>query len=378
MTTIAFIGDRHISKASPRYKYALAVWDWVITDAIKRGATKWVGLGDVCEGTPGGDEAFQLCVRYHQMLTFAHCVEILGNHESVDALKFLSVFGVHVAWDIMPVYEQADYTMICIPYPRRGHAPFDNLGAFGDDGTIQGAMRACEAKITNAIQSVVKGATKPVIVAAHVTIEDMVAGASRFELHQRHEIIVPRTAFEGVALAVTGHIHRAQIVSDNIVGGGSLYRTDFGEEGYQKSYTLAHVDNGKVSVEFIPIPARDMVTIDLPWDELQARGLYAVMDQLDNGDLGLKEVRIKLGIPEDQLPLFDRSIFDPLQNEAGYFALDTWTIQSQRTRAPEASQDASMIEQLDTYIRANKITASPEALERLRAKILEMEKARPV
>lgn len=363
---IAFLGDRHVSSRSPRYRHALDMWDFALEDAKDQGASIIVGLGDVCEGDPNGDERYQLGDLY--MRPGFTMYETLGNHCSYEALRWLEYLGVHVAWDQLLTTDLGECVLVCAPYARKGRPPYDDLA--GND--IGSTSRAASDKLAAHIRSVVSATQKPVIVAGHWTIEGMRIGDSELESHALTEMVVPVSAFDGCAGVFTGHIHKAQEITPTIVGVGSLYRTSFSEASDPKSYTLVTIDGGRVSWERRPVPAREMVVEMITWQDraLVGDSSHDIDIRHLASTVAGKEVKLTVEIREEELPTFDASVFDPIKDAAAHFVLEKVTVAAQRTRAPQIATAASLSDQVAAWLGA---TGQGAMSEGLRAKVGKVE-----
>jgi DNA repair protein SbcD/Mre11 len=69
----------------------------------------------------------------------------------------------------------------------------------------------------------------------------------------------------GYAAVIFGHVHRAQTVVDDpacpVLFAGSTHRVDFAEELEDKSFLFVDVEEGRVTINPHPIPARRFVTL---------------------------------------------------------------------------------------------------------------------
>lgn len=373
---VVLIGDIHLSERSVRFGHVLEVLDAVIEDAEVQAAGDalgWVLLGDLFEGQPAGTEYAALFNRIARMRR-AHADHrrpvgvVLGNHEAYSALAFWEHLGVVAAWHkpMRLMLPGAGAEVLLIPYPRRGRPPFDGLE---DDGTIAGSMSAAAARIAELIAHESR-AGRPLIVAGHFTIEGMRVKDSEFELHTATEVVVPRAAFDGVALAAVGHIHTAQDVAPHIVGVGSLIRHSFAEAADEKSYTLVTIDSGRVSWERRPVPARGMEQIRVVWPGDVREDPSAIGDVA--GDCAGKEVKVLVEIPEEQLATFDATVFDPIRDAAAHFVLEKVVIPVQRARAPEIATAMTLDDQLVAWLTATNAQIGSEDYERLSAKAAEV------
>lgn len=280
---LALIGDIHLDERSPRYAHALDVLNWTIRNAQRAGANGFIFLGDLCEGKPTPRVIAAYASIFKMITDHDDWIAVVqGNHEDAETGMVWDSLGVRrSAWnEFQTIHDEA--TILLVPYPRRGRAPFHDLV---DDGTIAGNMRAAAERIAEeiAMERATAEGHAPVIVCGHFTIEGMTTRDAEFELHGAAEVVVPRAAFQGVALAAVGHIHKAQQfcgscgtwkepdhenhcpLCPNIIGVGSLIRHSFAERLDCKSYTLVTVEDGAVRWERRDVPAREMYEYHGEW-----------------------------------------------------------------------------------------------------------------
>jgi len=114
----------------------------------------------------------------------------------------------------------------------------------------------------------------------HQTVEGARVGPSGYSFRNGHDVIRQRDLPTSCDAILAGHIHRHQVLEVKSDGGrplpviypGSTERTSFAEAEETKGYCrleCAPASDGSWALlrnEFIPLPARPMVTIELPAD----------------------------------------------------------------------------------------------------------------
>lgn len=395
---LAVIGDLHYDPRSPRVNHLLEVLDWVIEDGASQGVGLWVLAGDICEGAPAGGEYTPLVNRIKAMGEQSRVLVILGNHCAYDALDWWPSIRGSVCVsnrDVLHIAvgndDDSRCSVLAIPYPRRGHPPFDNLG----DTTIAGSRAAAAELIRKFVQDAVAAAqavdaSRPVIGVGHFTISGMRTQDTVFEQHHATEVIVPRDAFDGLALMAVGHIHSAQwfcpacTVWNHDAGGftcrcgycgiretqhrpcligvGDLIRNDFAEAKDLKSYTLVTVEGREVRWERRSVPAREMVEWHLQWTEPASH--LAEIDAVAATCAG-KEVKIVVEIPEDRVATYDPVLFAPITSRAAYHVIDRRVIAIERVRAPQLKQAVTIGDQVVAWLDATGQTVDDARRQRL-------------
>ena len=113
---------------------------------------------------------------------------------------------------------------------------------------------------------------------------------------------VANPAFDYVAM---GHIHRFQDLNKRgtppVVYCGSIDRTDFSERNEEKGFVLVELAKGSASYEFVSVPARRFVEIevDADVDDPTAKILSAI----EKSEIGDAVVKLLYHIPDDKLAL---------------------------------------------------------------------------
>lgn len=385
MIKIAVIGDRHLSRRSPRYAHARAIWSRATADAKEQGATHFVNLGDSVEGDPDGDERVDLISLYSEQLDVAterggSVWEGLGNHESLAAIRWLSALGVIPVWDRIawtPVYALGlpapAAVMVLCPYPRRGWPPFE-----GVHGTIRASIDAATASIQAVIARARELATAdgvPLLFFGHLGAAGMRTRDTVFETHNATEVILPLEVLEPCDLAVLSHIHEAQDLTDKIRGCGSIVRDDFAEAGDEKSYSLVTVEGQRVTFERRPLGARRMIELEVTWDARSAgkvveeavRRLERLPHEVEAHEW--PEMKLVVHVPADARTTFDPSAFEVLRERCSHLVVDPRTEHQQRVRAPGISREAGLEGQFRMWLDSTGQAVPPERWARLREKI---------
>jgi len=123
----------------------------------------------------------------------------------------------------------------------------------------------------------------PCILAAHVGVPGLrLNDGYVYREEPGNDLCVPSDLFNVFDYSALGHIHGRQCVVDNppAVYCGSLERIDWGERGGSKGFVLADVNIDNTSWEFVDVPVRDMVDIQIEWDEIYALDEYDVEDAI--------------------------------------------------------------------------------------------------
>jgi exonuclease SbcD len=200
----------------------------------------------------------------------------------------------------------------------------------------------------------------PAIFTAHLAAaEATYSGSERSAIIGRDPVfptlILAQKEFDYVAL---GHIHKFQDLNLDshppVVYSGSIERINFGEEKDDKGVCLVNIEKGKTSYEFIPLPARKFVTIEVTISEEQ-EPTNALIREIEKYDLSEAVVRVFYTMSAEKEDLMDfKRINSALE---GAFLVTTIAKKSKpeerRKRVEEITEDLGMLEAMDKYIQNN-------------------------
>lgn len=359
MTAFAVIGDLHLSEKSPRYQHALEMLRWAIRDAREHGAKHFFFLGDLFEGKPAPGEYGEFISIMLDLASTGIVGIVRGNHESYDALCFFEGLSpmIRVAWEETRLVELDGLKFLLIPYPVRHRKPFHDL----DDSSISASMKAAGDRIRGWVSS----HAGRLVVLGHFTVEGMTTRDTEFELHQSNEVVVPVSAFEGAALTIVGHIHKAQRVSPTVIGAGDLYRCSFAEADDPKGYALVRLlPTGEVTATFMPVPAREMVQIELELDDVTPTQVEQLAMRVSG-----REVKIITRMDEEAAARYDPDAFKAIDVAAALVVKEKDVRPKQRVRAPEISLSTSVVDQFVAWLHATDQQVESDRLTRLLEKI---------
>ncbi|GAH51908.1 unnamed protein product, partial [marine sediment metagenome] len=217
----------------------------------------------------------------------------------------------------------------------------------------------------------------PAIFAAHLAAaEATYSGSERSVMIGNDPVfstqVLAQKEFNYVAL---GHIHKFQDLNPGnnipIVYPGSIERINFGEEREDKGFCLVNIEGNKTSYEFIPVPARRFITIDINIPEGQDP-TAVLLHEIEKQDLSEAIVRVFYTMPIEGVYSLDFNKINPALEKA--FLITTIAEKSEpleRTLRAEVSEDLGTLEALDKYIQS-----TPELVpltDELRVKANELE-----
>jgi exonuclease SbcD len=161
--------------------------------------------------------------------------------------------------------------------------------------------------------------------------------------------------FNYVAL---GHIHKFQDLNLNhhppVVYPGSIERINFGEEKEDKGVCMVNIEEGNTSYEFIPLPARKFITIDVIISQEQDP-TNTLVGEIEKVDLSEAVVRVFYTLPAEREDLLDFKRISFALEKA--FLVTVIARKSKplerRKRVEEMTENLGMLEAMDKYIQNN-------------------------
>lgn len=281
MTRIAFAADLHVDSYFKRIDPAtglpareqdfLETTRWVAAKALELGAEALVVAGDYTESkVPARGPRIARIARALQAGPERQ-IHVRGNHDSEQAGdSIVTVLGSMPGWTgfMRPGFELVGDTAICaIPFmDRRQARTIPELAEVPDADLFR---LLAEQYLTLArglfVQAEQAGA-KSAILTGH----QQLAGAQMTDTQRAFlgdvDLVVDARALAaiGYAAVIFGHVHRAQTVIEGdcpVMFAGSIERVDFAEESESKSFLFVDVEEGRATINPLPIPARHYLTI---------------------------------------------------------------------------------------------------------------------
>ena len=298
-------------------------------------------------------------------------IMINGNHDipvsfgratSLDIFDTLNVSGMRVVTkpELLNVETKAGLIQVFgIPWPTKNlFLVKEEYKNFTDEEITLEIQKRVSDKIIEYAR--VLNPNIPAIFTAHLAAaEATYSGSERSAIIGRDPVfptlILAQKEFDYVAL---GHIHKFQDLNlgnhPPVVYPGSIERINFGEEKEDKGVCLVNLEKDKTSYEFIPLPARKFITIDVVISEEQDP-TNTLLREIEKYDLSEAVVRLFYTMPAEREDLLDfKRINSALE---GAFLVTAIAKKSKplerRKRVEEITENLGMLEAMDKYIQNN-------------------------
>ncbi len=227
---------------------------------------------------------------------------------------------------------------------------------------LQDVMSAKLMELAGAVDT-----SKPAVLAAHLAVSEARTGTEKNMIIGNDPVVLLSTianpVYDYVAL---GHVHRGQVLCDvpPVVYAGSLERLDFGDEGLDKGFYVADIeqeDGGKrTRYEFHSIEARRFTTLEIDISDLDLDPTGSIVREIQQheGEISGAIVRLKLSLPEQFASILrEGEIFKALK-EAYNVSVAKDIRRSSRGRASGWIKDAmTPLEALNKYMDSNNVPA---------------------
>lgn len=186
----------------------------------------------------------------------------------------------------------------------------------------------------------------------------------------------------GAAYCALGHVHKAQEwYGGRVAYSGSPHRCNYGEPEAKGWRLVTLDDDGRfVSNEFVELPARQIVLVDLDWSDpaTHCHSLGSVgwnvgvgMGIVFNDRLDGALVRVRYRVRAEDLHLVDENALRQAYERQGAaeVLVEAVIVTEARARAPEIVRSQTTAEKVDAYLAAKGIVVDEPGRERLRAKV---------
>ena len=298
-------------------------------------------------------------------------IMINGNHDnpvsfgratSLDIFDTLNVSGVRVVTEpeMLNIETKAGPVQVFgLPWPTKNlFLTKEEYKDFTDE-EITREIQERASKMIKEYARIMKPGI-PAIFAAHLAAaEATYSGSERSAMIGRDPVfstqVLTQNEFDYVAL---GHIHKFQDLNlDNhppVVYPGSIERINFGEEKDDKGVCLVNIEKGKTSYEFIPLPARKFVTIDVVINQEQDP-TNTLLEEIEKVDLSEAVVRVFYTMSSEKEGLLDfKRINSALEGAFLVSAIaKKYQFPERRKRVEEMTENLGMLEAMDKYIQNN-------------------------
>jgi DNA repair exonuclease SbcCD nuclease subunit/energy-coupling factor transporter ATP-binding protein EcfA2 len=371
MKKIALISDLHITRGA-RAEDRLRVLHWIANDLRPRGVALVCIAGDVFQARPDPWEMTAAATLFGELSTDAPIVAIGGNHDVPYAMEMLGkVRGNHA----IRTYEQPSLCLLesegiavaAFPWPRRAPSleTVRMTAAEAARARHESARAALALLGKQLAHHRARFGSHAHLFLGHLMLHEAMVGIGQPPKQGAEiEFSLDDLALVGADAYLLGHVHDRHawtIGSAPVLYAGSPDRTEFGEETI-KSYAILTVDDaGRVSVEEIPTPAREMVLINARWS---AEGGWSVDETKLLENAAGARVRFRYAVPVEHATAarLAATALETRLREAGAVDVrpEAELLVQPRARAPEVAAASTLAEKFDAWIEVSRRTLAPD------------------
>ena len=215
----------------------------------------------------------------------------------------------------------------------------------------------------------------PSVLLGHFWIKNAkVSGQNSYLNVAEPEVLVSTVANPAFDYVAMGHIHRFQDLNKRanppVVYCGSVDRIDFGEKAEEKGFVLAEVRKGSASYDFVSVPTREFVEIEVDADAEDPT--ERIVKAIGEKQIGDAVVKLVYHIPEDKVALVREAEI----REALSSAFMVVSITKDVARDTSASRSRLLTESLDPVRALEMYFDSSDDLRKRRTRL--MDYARPL
>jgi DNA repair protein SbcD/Mre11 len=303
-------------------------------------------------------------------------VIVVGNHDLSGSPGRASSVEIFDTLDIQPIYiaqkpgilnintRHGEVQVAVFPWLRRNalltKEDSKNLSVKQLVDQLQDVMSARLIELAGAVDT-----SKPALLAAHLAVAEARTGTEKSMIIGNDPVVLLSTianpVYDYVAL---GHVHRGQVLCDvpPVVYAGSLERLDFGDEGLDKGFYVADIEQDgeskRTRYEFHSIEARRFTTLEIDISDLDLDPTGSILREIQQhaGEISGAVVRLKLSLPEQFASILrEGEIFKALK-EAYNVSVAKDIRRSSRSRASGWIKDAmTPLEALNKYLDSNNV-----------------------
>jgi DNA repair protein SbcD/Mre11 len=309
--------------------------------------------------------------RVRELSQLAPLVMLVGNHDmpptqlkasSIEIYDTLAVPNVLVADEYkLHVVEtrRGPVAVGAAPYPIRSRILTDERTSGMTIADIDLLLQKELSRILDALAEEAGEQDMPRVLTGHFSVSGAVLGSERGIMLGRDVQVLPSSVadprWDYVAL---GHIHKHQNLTGKrsaglppVVYSGSMERIDFGEENDAKGFCWVELTRGAAHYEFVTLPARPFITLEMDLRESDAP-TAEVVDYIAAHNLAEAVVRLFLRLtPSVEANLNEGIVRDALRRAGVSFvaAIRKEVDEPTRARLGENPEGMSDLELLNRY-----------------------------
>lgn len=364
---IVALGDSHFEEG-PRFEECVRVHSWV-ADYIRREKPDAVlHGGDVYDKASTPLERLAAADFFRSVADVCSLTVAKGNHDRPRDLQLLaslqSRYSITVVEGADVVRAEGAAIAICA-WPTRS-------SDLDEDGSRQ-ALR----NVLRGLGDELAPFTGPRVLLGHFLIDGSLTGAGQPLVGGGLGVSLADLALARAHVVLASHVHRAQEFDCNgvpVIYAGSSHRTDYGEAETKSIVSLEVSEDGYVTWERIPTPARPMLLVDGHYDPTE---LGIAVDLPPDTSVAQADMRLRYAVALEHRDYARkhaeelRSIW--LAGGAASVKIESEITASTRARSIEVSKARTLAAKVQAHWIAKNDVPEPSRAARLLGRIEAME-----
>lgn len=213
----------------------------------------------------------------------------------------------------------------------------------------------------------------PLLLTFHTGVDQAQIGAEKDLLvGKTFSIPLSSLARKELDYVALGHIHRHQVLCDSplVIYPGSIERVDFGEEKEDKGFIVLELEKGNTTYEFIKLPARKFITINIDVSESETPNEDLIL-AIKKHNIKDAIIRVRYTILNTNTHLInDKDVKEALEGSFFYMIRPIVADKGVRMRNPELNESISD----DPFLSLEKYIMIKPELESIKDDILQRAK----
>ncbi len=382
---VAHIADTHFDETD-RLEETVETMEAFLHACNREGVSLIVHAGDWFHRKSTPAERTALAKWLVQASRIASVVGVKGNHDAAGDLAIFNLLSSGYSIDILdrptvapessPILETRDGAVgiIALPWFDKAHLVAQLSAEVEAERTTQLTIEAARRLLLalGAEAQRIRNEHAIPILVGHVLVAGSETSTGQTLIGTTVELSPGDIADVGAEYAALGHIHLTQQWQEGrVCYSGSPRRCNFGEPE-AKGFRLVTFEDGRfISNQFIELPARRILLIEEDW----TAGDGPIRVSKDQGSISGTLVRWRYRVRPEDLHLVDEDAIRRglLESGAHEVAIEAVLVHEARIRSEAIVSALTTWDKVVAYLEAKSIVLPDAQLERLRAKLAEIE-----
>jgi len=373
---IAHISDTHVQEGS-RLDELGSVLDAFLNEC--QGMDLILHTGDVFQKKNNATEENFFADFARRAAEIAPLVIVKGNH---DAPRDLEIFSKLETRNPIHVFERpgsveiGDAGVIALPWFDKAHLVAQIAADIDQQESARQTIEAARQMlfVMGAQVSLLKQKGLVPILAGHILVAGSETSTGQTLIGTTVELAAGDLLDVGAAYTALGHIHMTQDwMNGRIAYAGSPIRQNHGETE-DKGFRLIEIDGDHFRNDFIKLPAREILNLDVDWTVNVSPVGFNPSDFVD-ANLSGSLLRVRYRVRAQDMHLVDEEALRRMLAGRGAHSIkiEAVVVRENRIRSEQIVAARSSWEKVQAYWQAKGIEIDDQARDRIQAKLESIE-----